>query len=116
MAVIRLMYNCETDIDLIQQFSLYLDVCQIIEQDKDIDSLNCVSIGFTTITWLFDIDYTYYLYINNGYLHIMGINKCNTESGYSSLDKGLIAVMLCVNRKFASRCNYITSMFILFDC
>ena len=82
MAVIRLMYNCESDIDLIKQFSLYLDLCQIIEQDEDIDSLNCVSIGFNTITWLFDIDYTYYLYINNGYLHIMGINKCNTESGY----------------------------------
>ena len=30
MAVIRLMYNCETDIDLIEQFSLYLDLCQII--------------------------------------------------------------------------------------
>ena len=52
MAVIRLMYSCESDIDLIEQFSLYLDLCQIIEQDKDIDSLNSVRIGFTTYSLL----------------------------------------------------------------
>ena len=36
MAAIRLMYICESDIDLIERFSLYFDLCQIIEQDKDI--------------------------------------------------------------------------------
>ena len=84
MAVIRLMYICESDIDLIEKFSLYLDLCQIIEQDKDINSLNSVSIGFTTnsFTRLFVIAYAYYLYINNGYLHTMDITKCNTESGF----------------------------------
>ena len=66
MAAIRLMYICELDIDLIEEFSLYLDLCQIIEQDKDINSLNSVSIWFTT--------YSYYTVIcyclcNNG---IMG--------------------------------------------
>ena len=44
MAAIRLMYICESDIDLIEQFSLYSDLCQIIEQDK----LNSVNTGFTT--------------------------------------------------------------------
>ena len=48
MAAIRLMYICESDIDLIEQFSLYLDLCQIIEQDKYINSLNSVNKGFTT--------------------------------------------------------------------
>ena len=48
MAAIRLMYICESDIDLIEQFSLYLDLCQIIERDKDIKSLNSVNTGFTT--------------------------------------------------------------------
>ena len=47
MAAIRLMYICESDIDLIEKFSLHLDTCQIIEQDKDINSLNTVNIGFT---------------------------------------------------------------------
>ena len=40
MSAIRLMYICESDIDLIEKLSLYLDLCQIIEQDKDINSLN----------------------------------------------------------------------------
>ena len=48
MAAIRLMYICESDIDLIEQFSLYLDLCQIIEQDKYINSLNSVNTGFPT--------------------------------------------------------------------
>ena len=48
MAAIRLMYICESDIDLIEQFSLYLDLCQIIEQDKYTNSLNSVNKGFTT--------------------------------------------------------------------
>ena len=48
MAAIRLMYICESDINLTEQFSLYLDLCQIIEQDKDINSLNSVNTGFTT--------------------------------------------------------------------
>ena len=48
MAAIRLMYICESDIDLIEQFSLYLDLCQISEQDKYINSLNSVNNGFTT--------------------------------------------------------------------
>ena len=39
MTAIRLVYICESDIDLIEKFSLYLDLCQIIEQDKDINSL-----------------------------------------------------------------------------
>ena len=47
MAAIRLMYICESDIDLIEKFSLYFDLCQIIEQDKDIKSLNSVNTGFT---------------------------------------------------------------------
>ena len=38
MAAIRLLYNCEFGIDHIERFSLYLDLCQIIEQDKDIHS------------------------------------------------------------------------------
>ena len=38
MAAIRLFSNCESGIDLIEKFSLYLDLCQIIEQDKDINS------------------------------------------------------------------------------
>ena len=58
MAVIRLMYICESDIDLIEQFSLYLDLCQIIEQDKDINSLNSVSIGFTTYSYYTVICYS----------------------------------------------------------
>ena len=37
MAAIRLIYICESDIDLIEQFSLYIDLCQIIEQDKYIE-------------------------------------------------------------------------------
>ena len=48
MAAIRLMYICVSDIDLIEQFSVYLDLCQIIEQDKYINSLNGVNTGFTT--------------------------------------------------------------------
>ena len=52
MTVIRLMYICESDIDLIEKCSLCLDLCQIIEQDKDINSLNSVSIGFTTYSYL----------------------------------------------------------------
>ena len=48
MAARRLMYICKSDIDLIEQFSLYLDLCQIIEQDKDIKSLNSVNSGYTT--------------------------------------------------------------------
>ena len=48
MAAIRLMYIGESDIDLIEQFVLYLDPCQIIEQDKYINSLNSVNTGFTT--------------------------------------------------------------------
>ena len=51
MAAIRLMYICESDIDLIEKFSLYLDQCQIIEQDKDIHSLNSVNIWFTTYSY-----------------------------------------------------------------
>ena len=47
MAAIRLMYICESDVDLIERFSLYLDLCQIIEQDKDINSLNSVNIGYS---------------------------------------------------------------------
>ena len=57
MAAIRQMYICESDIDLIDKFSLYLDLCKIIEQDKDINSLNSVNIGFTT--------YSYYTVICN---------------------------------------------------
>ena len=48
MAAIRLMYICESDIDLIVRFSLYLDLYQSIEQDKDINSLNSVNTWFTT--------------------------------------------------------------------
>ena len=48
MAAIRLMHICESDIDLIEQFSVYLDLCQIIEQDKYINSLEGVNTGFTT--------------------------------------------------------------------
>ena len=44
MAAIRLLYSCESDIDLIERFSLYLDLCQFIEQDKNINSLNSVNI------------------------------------------------------------------------
>ena len=33
-----LFNNCEFDIDLIGKFSLYLDLCQIIEPDKDSNS------------------------------------------------------------------------------
>ena len=44
MAAIRLLYICESDIDQIEQFMLYLDICQITEQDKDINSLNSVNI------------------------------------------------------------------------
>ena len=40
MAAIRLMYICESDNDLIEKFSLYLDLCQIIELDKNINSQN----------------------------------------------------------------------------
>ena len=58
MAVIRLMYIFESDIDLIEKFSLYLDLCQIIEQDKDINSLNSVSIGFTTYSHYMVICYS----------------------------------------------------------
>ena len=47
MAAIRLMYICESDIDLIEKFSLYLDLCQIIEEDKDVKSLNSVNTGIT---------------------------------------------------------------------
>ena len=47
MSAIRLMYICESDIDLSEQFSLYLDLCQIIEQDKDINSLNIVNTWVT---------------------------------------------------------------------
>ena len=48
MAAIRLMYICESDIYLIEQFSLYLDLGQIIEQDKYTNPLNSVNKGFTT--------------------------------------------------------------------
>ena len=51
MAAIRLLYNCESDIDLIEKFSLYLDLCQIIEQEKYINSLNSVNIWFTTYSY-----------------------------------------------------------------
>ena len=61
MVVIRLMYSCESDIDLIEQFSLYLDLCQIIEQDKDINSLNSVSIGFSTYSYYMAICYRLYI-------------------------------------------------------
>ena len=44
MAAMRLMYICESDIDLIEEFSLYLDLCKIIEQDKYINSMNSVNI------------------------------------------------------------------------
>ena len=47
MAAIRLMYICESDIDLIEEFGLYLVLCQIMEQDKYINSLNSVNKGFT---------------------------------------------------------------------
>ena len=62
MAAIRLMYICESDIDLIEKFSLYLDLCQIIEQDKYINSLNSVNKGSPpiVITLLFVIAYAYY--------------------------------------------------------
>ena len=30
MAAIRLLYMCESDIDLIEKFFLYLDLCQIM--------------------------------------------------------------------------------------
>ena len=53
MAAIRQMYICESDIDLIEQFSLYLDLCQIIEQDKYINSP-------IVVTLLFVIVYAYY--------------------------------------------------------
>ena len=49
MAAIRLMYICESDMDLIEKLSLYL--YQIIEQDKDINSLNSVNIGITTFSY-----------------------------------------------------------------
>ena len=61
MAAIRLMYICESDIDLIEKFSLYLDICQIIEQDKDINSLNSVNIGFTTYNYYTVICYSLYI-------------------------------------------------------
>ena len=62
MAAIRLMYICESDIDLIEQFSLYLDLCQIIEQDIYINSLNSVNKVSPpiVITLLFVIAYAYY--------------------------------------------------------
>ena len=84
MASIRLMYICESDINLIKEFSVYLDICQIIEQDKDINSLNSVSIGLTTYSYYTVICYSLcILFVHKQwYLHIMGINKCSTESGY----------------------------------
>ena len=51
MAAIRLIYICESDIDLIEKFSLYLDLCQIIEQDKDMNSLNSVNIWLATYSY-----------------------------------------------------------------
>ena len=48
MAAMRQMYICESDIDLIEKFGLYLDLCQINEQDKDSNLLNSVNSGFTT--------------------------------------------------------------------
>ena len=51
MAAIRLLYIFESDIDLIEKFSLYLDLCQIIEQYKDINSMNSVNIWFTTYSY-----------------------------------------------------------------
>ena len=59
MAAIRLMYICESDIDLIEQFNLYLDLCQIIDQDKYIISLNSVNKDSPpiVITLLFVIAY-----------------------------------------------------------
>ena len=56
MAAIRRMYNCESDIDLIEQFNLYLDLCQIIEQDTDNNSMNNVNIIMVTT-------YSYYTVI-----------------------------------------------------
>ena len=47
MAAIRLLYNCESEIHLIERFSLYLDLYKIIEQDKDNHSMNNVNIWFT---------------------------------------------------------------------
>ena len=55
MTAIRLLYIFESGIDLIEKFSLYVDIY---------------------------IDNALYLYINNGYLHIMRINTGNAESGY----------------------------------
>ena len=46
-----LLYICESDIYLIERFSFYLDLCQIIEQDKDINSMNIVNIWFTTYNY-----------------------------------------------------------------
>ena len=82
MAAIRLIHICKSDIDLIEKFYLYLDICQIIEQDTDINSLNSVNIGFTTYSYYTVICYRSCIICvhNNGYLNIMGINKCNTIS------------------------------------
>ena len=70
MTVIRLMYIFESDIDLIERFSLYLDLCQIIEQDKDINSLNSVSIGFTTYSHYTVICYSLcILFVHKQWVH-----------------------------------------------
>ena len=61
MATMRLMYICESDIDLIEQFGLYLDLCQIIEQDKDMNSLNSVNAWFITYSGYTIICYRLYI-------------------------------------------------------
>ena len=46
MAATGLLYNGESAIDFTEKFSLYLYLCQIIEQDKDINLMNLVSSRF----------------------------------------------------------------------
>ena len=80
MAAIILMYICESGIDLLEKFSLYLDRCQIFEQDKYINSLNSVNIGFTPYSYYTVICYRLCtLFVHKQWVSTHDVvNKCNT--------------------------------------
>ena len=97
MAAIRLLYMWESDFDQFEQVSLYLDLCQIIDQYKDINSMNSVNIWSTSYTYytvIFVIANALYLYINNGYIHKINAIQ-NLDTPY--LDRRIICSYVIVN-------------------